>query len=72
MDKTRLNVPTNKNAADRLATIANKLEFAGVSDLVRAALADYCQRHGQPITVEELSPGQWGGSRRAVKEGAES
>jgi hypothetical protein len=35
-----------------------------ISGIVRVALAEYLQKHGVAITLEELNVGKWGGNRR--------
>lgn len=37
---------------------------ANVGGIVRVALAEYLQKHGESITIDELNVGKWGGNRR--------
>lgn len=72
MDKKRIPFDMPTPAHNKLADIADKLGFKTVTDLMRAAVADYCEQHGQPLTVEEMSLGPRGGYRGRTSERAES
>lgn len=55
-----LNIPDE--ASERLDALAAKLNMP-LTDLVRNALVEYAQKHGEPLTLDDLRIGQWGGRR---------
>jgi hypothetical protein len=62
-DKKRLAVDMPTEAYERLERAAQDLHFRAIADLARTALAEYCQRNGIDIAVEDFKPGRWGGAR---------
>jgi hypothetical protein len=67
-DRTMVTVPVLRTGNEKLLAIAKELGFSSLSDMMRVAVVEYCQKHDKPITLEALIANQWGGKRDVPSE----